>query len=143
MHTKRMKLAVVGIVMGLVLIAGVLGRRAIYHALAERQMSKARSIVSDYLAGKSIIDSAGVALMRALERSRSYEDQAGPGLGSGAGSLSAIRLAPAGVPEDDPRISALFRRGMILTVETPEGRAHLEAGFRRLDSLEAARRGSP
>jgi hypothetical protein len=140
MPNKGPTLVVTAVILALVLGAVVLGRRPIYHALAERQMSHARSIVGEYLAGKLTMDSAAVALMRALERSEWYEDQVRPEVDSGAGSLTAIRIAPLGVSEDDPRVSALFRRGIILRLDDPEARARMEASFRRLDSLEAADR---
>jgi len=125
----------------LLLVGSWLGRRGIFGYLEQRNLGAARRIVGQYLADRLPFDSAAVLLSKSLDRVGWYYSLRSKNTG-GAGSLTAIQLAPPGYSEEDPRITRLFRESILVRL-SPDGRARMEQSFRELDSMEAASRKRP
>ena len=125
----------------LVLVGSWLARPEIFRYLEERNLAAARRVVGKYLADQLPLDTAAVLLAKRLDRVGWYYSLRSQNTGGG-GSLTAIQLAPPGYSEEDPRITQLFRRSMLLRLP-PDGRARMEQSFRELDSMEAASRKRP
>jgi len=110
-------LLIVGIVViGLasVVVVARVARRPIFRFLENRNKSAARSVILDYLEGRTPLDSAAARLNPIMDRIGRYHYLSALALHPRTASLEALSIAPPGYRHDDPRIEELFQRGMYL-----------------------------